>query len=109
MNNKTSTAGVLAAILFAGSAYWYMQQNQMALSSKNWPTTKGTVSVSLVPNSPRHCGRDDLHHLDPYYTYSVGGESYTSESVFIGRPECIGPRLAQKSVDRYPVGKIVDV
>lgn len=105
--DRISTVALLAALLGMGWIAWDVSRAWQATASKSWPTAPGIITVSMVPDSPRHCGQDDLDYLHLYYTYDVDGAHYTKNQVFIGGPRCIGEWLAQRIVKRYPPGKAV--
>lgn len=93
----------LCIILFLG---WPVLQN--AKASQQWPSTKGAVTASEVIRSRS----DDGVQYKPeiLYNYRVGKEDYQQGNIrYDGDWSTSSSTYANRMVQKYPVGKQVDV
>jgi hypothetical protein len=79
----------------------------VALTARQWPTTSGVIEQSNVVEDQN----DDtlLHTPTVRYSYEVAGTHYTGTTVVPGQGSTNAASIAQRTVDRYPVGKQVQV
>jgi hypothetical protein len=77
-----------------------------------WPTTTGTVKASFVYKHTPRLGRAPTYTPVVRYTYTVDGETYTSETLTMTPGEPLTFRDEQKAhavVAKYPPKSTVDV
>jgi hypothetical protein len=73
--------------------------------TRNWqPVTGQVITSHLVIRSDNE---GSAEYPDVVYTYSVMGQQYRSDKIFVGG--AIGGTGARKVVERYPVGSAVQV
>lgn len=79
-----------------------------ARTSEAWPTVEGRVVRSEVDHSTDSEGGDSyLPQID--YTYTLDGMQYENDRVRFGENSYSFRRQAEAEVERYPVGRRVDV
>jgi hypothetical protein len=90
-----------------------MRSKKKAEESQGWPATNGTITATEVKRSVNR--DDDGHESYAYYpaveyTYQVGTQTFTSKRLgFGGILAQKDPSVAQKAIQRYPVGGPVTV
>lgn len=107
MEKPLTKTGMLLIILssLAGLFLTYFATNNAinAHSTKNWPTTEGTIIVSKVTRSSRY-----VPHI--VYTYRIDTLDYSSEKVGLTNyAQYKWERDAKVEADKYPVNKKVTV
>lgn len=98
----------LALLVFGGAlAVSAGRMLYRARSSEHWPVAEGTVLSSSVETLRSRRSASYVPHVR--YSYAVGGQSFTSESIAFA-PVATGDALeAQSYVRRYPHGGAVSV
>lgn len=91
-----------------GLGYWGWTILQDARASATWPNTPGQVVSSDVRHSTDSEGGDS-YSPEVTYQYSVNDQSYQADRIKFGENSYNSNRRAQEEVDRYPVGRTVDV
>lgn len=76
-----------------------------ASAAQNWPTASGTVVESRLETRRSSNNRGWVNYPRVVYTYSVGGQSYSSDRISPGLE--VGGTSAPGVVARYPVGSQV--
>jgi len=80
-----------------------------AKASTNWPTADGVIESSEVAKSTNSDG-DTMYSAEVVYQYEVNGQKLDSDNVFFGGDYSSSSRSdASGTVNRYPVGKEVEV
>ncbi len=90
-----------------------LRSRRRANASKSWPTTSGRVESAYVEprrSSSSSGGYATVYYPVVLYEYSISGRRYQSNRVRFG-PEygTSWTQPAQKTVDRYPPGTLVQV
>lgn len=81
-----------------------------AIKDSVWEVTKGKIEKSDVKTLST--GKFDLEAANIIFSYNVQGENYKSETFMDGNPFYTisnHKKLSKKYLDKYPVGKSVDV
>jgi hypothetical protein len=110
----TACAVILPIFIIGGIGYLLYKRNQQSMSERqsaqNWASTTGTIMMSSVQTSHSATGGSSVYPVI-VYQYEVNGKTYQSQSVHAGdkylKVNIAGQ--AQKTVDKYPIGKQVTV
>lgn len=108
--------GILTLAMFAAGIFlmaWGVYEIKGSRESRNWPSTKGTVTSSSISEQTRRdtSTRRTTTTYFPrvLYEYQVKGRHYTSHRIEFGGDSGGMKRMAKKVVDKYPSGKKVTV
>ncbi len=110
-----SVISVILAVSGLGVLVWGLRRMQQASVAKDWPTAQGTIRSSTVvsreaePINPQESYDDDapkpkgqvLYRPEVEYTYTVGGETYTSNTLAWDVTEVSSRQHAQTQAARY--------
>jgi hypothetical protein len=115
--SRTFLALFALPFLAAGIAMmvlWGIPTLQKAKTSTSWPTTRGVVIDSdmerKVDNGTgRHRSRSITYHAHVTYEYAVDGTEYNCSTVSFGQYGSSSRNHALQIVNRYPVGKTIEV
>lgn len=100
----------LLSILFliggSYSIYWGVDQDNLAHSSKNWPSVKGKITSSYIKKIRGKGGFSYFSQVK--YRYVVNGEQFENDKVYFG---AVSPREddALATMEKYPEGKAIFV
>lgn len=107
---------ILGLLFFAagiGMVFWWgIPTLQKAKASTSWPTTRGVVVASDIERdvSEDHDDRRSVtYHARVTCEYTVAGTIYNCNTVSFGQYGSSNRNHARQIVNRYPVGKTVDV
>jgi hypothetical protein len=91
--------------------YFGYQEYQDSKASEAWPVVSGTVFSSEVTSYSEYSnGRHRTYYrADVAYEYTVNDANYTGDQVAFSEVNTSNPDPAQKIVDRYPVGQLVEI
>jgi hypothetical protein len=101
---------LVGAVIFAAFDVWCLGSLYESFTGYSWPNAKGMVVSSAAMSKLMHGRHGDYMACWPNvrYVYVVNGKRFTSDRVlFMHRG--MSKKQTQEIVDRYPVGKIVDV
>ncbi len=105
--------GLLVALIGAGFFIWGGVIYAKAGASDAWPSTEGVVVVSKVRRSGNTQPGDRRYKFTPQveYRYAVAGSEYASKRIDFSSVTVSHKNSgrAMQVVNRYPVGKQVDV
>jgi hypothetical protein len=91
---------------------WGIPTLKKAKASTSWPTTRGVVLVSDVERRRSHDrdhGTSYTYSAQVTYEYTVAGTIYNCDRVSFGEYASSNRNHARQIVNRYPVGKTVEV
>jgi hypothetical protein len=100
--------GFLFGAIGLGIAIWGWSVLSNARASLSWPTTEGRVVFSEVDHSTDSEGGDS-YSADIVYRYEVDDQEYENDRVRFGENSSSNRGPAEDLVERYPVGRNVDV
>lgn len=114
---NTKTGLFFGAIIFGGLGifllFTWVQNLQMARSSKSWPAVQGVVVSSNVVRVLDSTDKKGKRHYSykglVKYSYSVEGQNYLSSRISFGDYSTSSPDHAERIVANYPEGKKVRV
>lgn len=113
--NSTRNLGVLIAVgvlglIALGVLIRTVQAWRKASTSKNWPSTTGTV-LSATVAAGRTPGRNGVSYYPlVVYQYTIDGQHYTGNRLGFGSQVGVGIQsLAARGLANYPVGGSVPV
>ena len=95
-------SAVGSIVLFYGAKN-YVQ----AHDSVKWPTVQGTVERSTIESDRGNHGKVYSPHV--VYVYSVNGSTFRGDRVSGGDYGSSSSSHAEKVIDQYPVGAVVEV
>jgi hypothetical protein len=99
---------VILLVALLGLGWWAFTLLSDAMKSPRWPTVGGTVTSSrLVAN--RNANGLPGHHYRVGYEFDVGGRPCIGSEVRFGSFRYQTRSLAQRTLDKYPVGQAVKV
>ena len=110
----TACAIILPILIIGGVGYYLYKRNQQSMAhrqaSQNWASATGTVLMSSVQTSYSGTGGSSIYPVI-VYQYEVNGKMYQSQNLRAGDEflKVNIPSQAQKTVDKYPIGKQVTV
>jgi hypothetical protein len=96
--------GMLLFLIMGGIAavqFWRVA------NSRDWQPATGQVFSSRVVSRRSSDNDSNTYSPEVAYTYSVMGQQYRSNQIFVGSP--VGGWGARKTVNRYPAGSTVQV
>ncbi|KXK12812.1 MAG: hypothetical protein UZ14_CFX002002050 [Chloroflexi bacterium OLB14] len=110
----TACAVILPILIIGGIGYYLYRRNQQSMAqrqdSQNWSTTTGKILMSSVQSQRSSTGGYSIYPVI-VYQYEVNGKTYQNQTVRVGdkflKINVVGQ--AQKTVDKYPIGKEVTV
>ncbi len=110
----TVCAVIVPILIIGGIGYYIYRGNQKSMAqrqdSQNWSTTTGKILMSSVQSQRSSTGGYSIYPVI-VYQYEVNGKNYQSQTVRVGdkflKINVVGQ--AQKTVDKYPIGKEVTV
>ncbi|MCD4779321.1 MAG: DUF3592 domain-containing protein [Candidatus Omnitrophica bacterium] len=84
---------------------------QNAKKSMEWPTVNGAVTSSEIErnHSSGSGSSSTTYGADIAYDYQIKGETYSANKVSFGEYSSSDIGHARKIVNKYPVGKVVNV
>ena len=92
--------------------WWGIPTLEKAKASTSWPTTRGVVVASDIErhvSDDHDHGRSYTYHAHVTYEYTVDGTICNCNTVSFGEYGSSNRNHARQIVNRYPVGKTVDV
>ena len=95
------------ALFGGGLLFIGIRSRRAAQASRAWSSTQGTVDSSQVITSGSN--RSRWYKAQVTYTFTVNGQSYTSDKVFFGDARSSSMAKEQRVVDRYKAGAPVEV
>ncbi len=112
-----SLASAIGIALLGAAIFSYIGQREnvsLARESDSWPSVTGSVTASKLFSTGRvrvgstSAGRED-HWAKVSYRYTVQDRDYESDRITFTNVVSSSRGLAQRAVDRYPVGQEVEV
>ncbi len=104
--------GIFALFTLLASLLFFVQGVRgviRGLQSSSWPVVTAEVVSSEIRS--QHTGGTETFVPQVYYAYEIGGERVTNRTgtVSLGGSESISWSKANRTLKRYPQGKVVDV
>jgi hypothetical protein len=114
---NTKTGLFFGTIIFGGLGifllFTWVQNLQMARSSKSWPAVQGTVVsskvVRVLDSTDKNGKRHYIYKGLVKYSYTVEGQNHLSTRISFGDYSTSRAGHAEKIVANYPIGKQVRV
>jgi hypothetical protein len=102
----TQVAALCFLILIACQVYGLWRAHRQAAASRGWPAAEGEIiACELERRSIEDDSADECFAAAVRYRYQVNGQNYEGDAISVGGPAVTTRALAEKTADRYPVGR----
>lgn len=91
------------------TVFWGIPTARNAMQSQKWPSTDGQITTSRVSENQSSSDDSLTYSAKIAYEYTVNDTKYIGSTVTFGDYGSSDPAHAGNIVNRYPVGKAVNV
>ncbi|MDA3894800.1 MAG: DUF3592 domain-containing protein [Desulfobacteraceae bacterium] len=113
--NSGKNLGIMTLAMFAVGIFlmsWAGYEMKGAAESRAWPEAQGSITSSHVSKETSRDSEQRLrttYYPNVAYQYQIAGRGYTGTRINFGGRTGGMEWVAQRTVDRYPAGKIIIV